>query len=276
MTSPTKTVIERRNTPQGAGYEAVFRGTPKQVRFFADDQYCSQDGALSEARMWAAEREEGDTSAALTANEALRLMLMDVENLEFSEFHQADMVRMAQSNPESFIYALKVLRKVSRFGEMLEPLVRETLKLRQSAPKPAAAPFRTSAAAETDQTRPAASAPDNVRPIKALSPTKETHPEDQFPWDGQFSSPEQVTQYLSGPKLTCLLCGKQYSSLGRHLRVHKISAEKYNKQFGLPEGTVLCSNELSELRSLAAHLAQDARRANSAGKPAATAAPANK
>lgn len=61
-----------------------------------------------------------------------------------------------------------------------------------------------------------------------------------------FASDEQVEEYLSGvdagAKLMCLLCGKCYANLGRHVSSgHGMPPADYRQHFGIPQGRGLVS-----------------------------------
>jgi hypothetical protein len=56
-----------------------------------------------------------------------------------------------------------------------------------------------------------------------------------------FKTKEEVSEYFSGDKLKCLLCGAEYKSLGTHLlKMHGMRVLEYKEKFGLPysEGLV--------------------------------------
>lgn len=55
-----------------------------------------------------------------------------------------------------------------------------------------------------------------------------------FPVTEKFLTHEEVHEYLSGDRITCLRCGKSYRSLGNHLRVHGWTEEQYREFYGLP------------------------------------------
>lgn len=56
-----------------------------------------------------------------------------------------------------------------------------------------------------------------------------------FPKTQAFESVDHVKKYMSGDSITCLLCGKQYKSLGVHLlKIHGVSPDKYKLKFGIP------------------------------------------
>jgi len=71
-----------------------------------------------------------------------------------------------------------------------------------------------------------------------------------FPIYRPFESIEEVREYLSGDKIICLLCGKPYRTLGRHLsRIHGVSHDEYRERYGIPWTYALCCGELSEILS---------------------------
>lgn len=58
---------------------------------------------------------------------------------------------------------------------------------------------------------------------------------DGYPWDGKFETIEQVNEYFSGDRITCLLCGRSLKKLGIHInKIHGTSDEKYRETFGIP------------------------------------------
>jgi ROS/MUCR transcriptional regulator protein len=57
-----------------------------------------------------------------------------------------------------------------------------------------------------------------------------------------FATREEIEHYLGGDTIECLLCGRQFQSLGKHLRVqHNKTVSDYRIQFGLPWATGLTS-----------------------------------
>lgn len=72
-----------------------------------------------------------------------------------------------------------------------------------------------------------------------------------FPLNIPFKSIEEVTQYLSRPLLTCLLCGNEFKWLsGTHLkRVHNISEREYKTKYNLPWTCALMCQELKDKRT---------------------------
>ncbi len=44
----------------------------------------------------------------------------------------------------------------------------------------------------------------------------------------------QVEEYLSQPRLRCLVCGAFFRVLGPHLKSHSMTADQYRMRFGIP------------------------------------------
>lgn len=56
-----------------------------------------------------------------------------------------------------------------------------------------------------------------------------------FPKEFVFLNPNELNDYLSGHRITCLLCGKDYKALGHHLlKIHEMSSEDYKAKYGIP------------------------------------------
>lgn len=56
-----------------------------------------------------------------------------------------------------------------------------------------------------------------------------------FPVTEVFKSDAEVTAYLDHEKITCLLCGKEYTNLGTHSkRIHQIDADDYRRRYHIP------------------------------------------
>ena len=56
-----------------------------------------------------------------------------------------------------------------------------------------------------------------------------------YPVEAGQMSKEEIDAYFGGDKITCLMCGKSYRSLGLHLpRIHGMTADDYRQRFGLP------------------------------------------
>src|SRR6266852_6403892 len=50
-----------------------------------------------------------------------------------------------------------------------------------------------------------------------------------------FKTRRDVERYFSGDTIECLICGRHFKRLQRHLTAkHGLSADDYKKQFGLP------------------------------------------
>lgn len=70
----------------------------------------------------------------------------------------------------------------------------------------------------------------------------------RFPWNGKFTTKDEIDQYFSHPDtIQCLLCGRLYKGLNVHLRIaHEISHEEYRSRFGLPWRKGLVSRNVSK------------------------------
>ena len=70
-----------------------------------------------------------------------------------------------------------------------------------------------------------------------------------FPVERPFESIEDVREYLSGDKIVCLRCGKEYKGLGVHLqRIHGITPDQYREMYRIPWGYTLTSSASKEVR----------------------------
>jgi DNA invertase Pin-like site-specific DNA recombinase len=59
-----------------------------------------------------------------------------------------------------------------------------------------------------------------------------------------FRTRSQVTRYLGGAAITCLLCGQKFQRLGSHLAYkHGLRAEEYKDRYGLPRARGLTSKK---------------------------------
>jgi predicted transcriptional regulator len=68
-----------------------------------------------------------------------------------------------------------------------------------------------------------------------------------YPKTEPFKSIEEVERYLSTPKIVCLLCGKEYKSIGNHLKnIHGIELNDYRKMFDIPRNYGLCCPETKQ------------------------------
>jgi len=55
-----------------------------------------------------------------------------------------------------------------------------------------------------------------------------------YPKRFQFESSQDVDDYLSGDRVTCLLCGRSFLSLHKHLGVHETTEAEYKSRFNIP------------------------------------------
>lgn len=68
-----------------------------------------------------------------------------------------------------------------------------------------------------------------------------------------FTSIEAVDNYLANEKLECLICGKSFSSLHKHVfRAHGLKADEYKAQFGIPYSRGLVGTKMRKKLSEAA------------------------
>lgn len=59
----------------------------------------------------------------------------------------------------------------------------------------------------------------------------------------------QVEAYLSQPRIQCLLCGAAFKGLGKHLKSHKVTADRYRIRFGIPFTYGLESPDVLQFKS---------------------------
>ena len=65
-----------------------------------------------------------------------------------------------------------------------------------------------------------------------------------FPKQMQFTSQEEVDEYISKDTICCLLCGKHYKALAAHLvMVHGVYAEDYKTRYNISQEIGLCGCE---------------------------------
>lgn len=65
-----------------------------------------------------------------------------------------------------------------------------------------------------------------------------------YPRTERFKSREELVAYLSGDRITCLLCGNAFRFLAPHIkRTHGIPSETYKAQFGIPQNIGLGAND---------------------------------
>lgn len=66
-----------------------------------------------------------------------------------------------------------------------------------------------------------------------------------YPIETAFNNMVEVKAYLEQSKITCLLCGREYSHLGNHIsRAHMITIDDYKEKYGLPWGRSLAGKDL--------------------------------
>jgi hypothetical protein len=72
----------------------------------------------------------------------------------------------------------------------------------------------------------------------------------EYPWHGKFGTKAEIDDYLAGNKVECLLCGKRFIALPKHLEyAHDLTADDYRERYGLPWKRGLCGVGLSKKRS---------------------------
>ena len=65
-----------------------------------------------------------------------------------------------------------------------------------------------------------------------------------FPAQFKFRTAEDINRYFSGDRIQCLLCGKWYVMLGKHiLNIHGVTVDQYKKKYGLPWGRGLVAKD---------------------------------
>lgn len=56
---------------------------------------------------------------------------------------------------------------------------------------------------------------------------------------------EELSLYLSGSKIACLICGEEFKSLGQHLSFsHSLSSKQYKEIYNIPATRSLCCQDL--------------------------------
>lgn len=64
---------------------------------------------------------------------------------------------------------------------------------------------------------------------------------------------DEINAYLSGDRVTCMLCGKAYKKIGIHLKtIHSVEVDEYRAMYGLPWRTGLTGEETREKHSVIA------------------------
>ena len=65
-----------------------------------------------------------------------------------------------------------------------------------------------------------------------------------YPIEVRFKTIMEVKEYLSGDKITCLLCGKEYKKIGVHVTaIHDMSTDEYREKYNIPWRYGLVSSE---------------------------------
>lgn len=81
-------------------------------------------------------------------------------------------------------------------------------------------------------------------------PRAKTKVQKGFPREFVFECREELDAYLSGDRITCLLCGNSYQLLETHLRTfHDMTGDEYREKYGIPYKRGLCSARMSAARS---------------------------
>lgn len=71
-----------------------------------------------------------------------------------------------------------------------------------------------------------------------------------FPILTPFKDLKAVRDYLSGDRVVCLLCGKSYKDVGKHIRkIHGMTPDQYRSHYKIPWTYALCCSETSEAYS---------------------------
>lgn len=74
-----------------------------------------------------------------------------------------------------------------------------------------------------------------------MTKKQDLYPLPGFPKESKFTNLGDVSEYLHGEKITCLICGRSYKALTGHISKHGISSDEYKERFGLPFRTGLTS-----------------------------------
>lgn len=71
-----------------------------------------------------------------------------------------------------------------------------------------------------------------------------------FPKNEKFQSQEQLDEYFTQENIVCLQCGKEYRTLGVHLKtIHNIEPDEYRDIYGIPWTYGLSCAETRELHA---------------------------
>ena len=73
-----------------------------------------------------------------------------------------------------------------------------------------------------------------------------------YPIEDAFNSVQDIEKYLSGDKVVCLLCGKDYKALPSHLKVHNYNERLYKEKYRIPTTYGLVGRDTFDKLSIAA------------------------
>lgn len=70
---------------------------------------------------------------------------------------------------------------------------------------------------------------------KKPDPQGKVKPLQGYPKSKPFATIDEIKAYLDGDKVTCLLCGREYTALGGHITTkHDMTSDDYRELFGIP------------------------------------------
>lgn len=71
-----------------------------------------------------------------------------------------------------------------------------------------------------------------------------------YPKDFIFKTPEKLKLYFGSESIVCLLCGKEYRTLGLHLKtIHEMEPDEYREKYGIPWTYKLSCKQTSALHA---------------------------
>lgn len=81
-------------------------------------------------------------------------------------------------------------------------------------------------------------------------PRTSPNPIPGFPWEGRFTTREEVDAYFDGEQIQCLICGVMKKALHAHVvRMHGMTPDAYRERYGLPWLRGLTSDVSRQQRS---------------------------